>query len=486
MVGQLEAALVEAARAGEQRALDELIAQYLPLVYNIAGRALDRRTDVDDVVQDTMLRVVRGLHGLRDPERFRSWLVAVTMNQVREHRRSGYAAPEPLEEFVELADPGADFVDLTLTQLGLSGQRREVAQATSWLDADDRQLLSLWWLEAAGQLTRAELVEALELDPHHAAVRVARMKAQLEAARLVVRALTSGSYCPGLGDVAAGWRGQPTPLWRKRFARPHPRMRFCPTDTAELIPAERLLAGLALTPLPAGYVAYVLGGVHAAGGAAGGVAGASGVGSAGSAGGAARAGGAGSGGGTNGAAAGPGARVPGQRVGGHRRRPRAGHLAHVAVKPAITIVAIAAVAGASLVVVRAISPSTRTTASRGTSQGPGAVAVVGVSRADAVGKRRAHIASVVGGDEREADALRDEGADEVVCEADFEYWHGYRHEPSRHRTADPCATGARAHQPGAGAGGAPGVHGEFGPGHERDQAQPDDGGRLRPVASVLG
>ena len=81
MVGQTDAWLVTAARSGDQDSLDELVAQYLPLVYNIVGRALARHADVDDVVQETMLRVVRGLGGLRDPERFRSWL--------REHGSSG-------------------------------------------------------------------------------------------------------------------------------------------------------------------------------------------------------------------------------------------------------------------------------------------------------------------------------------------------------------------------------------------------------------
>jgi RNA polymerase sigma factor (sigma-70 family) len=263
MVGQqLELALVDAARAGDQRALDELIARHLPLVYNIVGRALAQRADVDDVVQNTMVRVVRGLSGLRDPERFRSWLVAVTMNQVREHRRSWSTTTAPLDEIGETADPGADFVDLTLTRLGLSGQRREVAQATCWLDPDDRHLLSLWWLVEGGHLTRAELVGALELDPHHVTVRVARMKGQLETARLVVRALAARPRCPQLADLASGWRGQATSVWRKRFGRHIRECEYCPSETTELIPAERLLAALALTPVPIGFTAYVLDGVH--------------------------------------------------------------------------------------------------------------------------------------------------------------------------------------------------------------------------------
>ena len=34
----------------------------------------------------------------------------------------------------EVADPAADFVELTIVRLGLSGQRAETAQATRWLD----------------------------------------------------------------------------------------------------------------------------------------------------------------------------------------------------------------------------------------------------------------------------------------------------------------------------------------------------------------
>lgn len=264
MVDRMDVALVAAARAGDQRALDALVSEYLPLVYNIVGRALAQRVDVDDVVQDTMLRVVRGLGGLRDPERFRSWLVAVTVNQVREHRQSRYAVPTPLEETADLADPGADFVELTLTQLGLSGQRREVAQATCWLDADDRDLLALWWLEAAGHLSRTELVNALQLNPHHVTVRIARMKGQLETARLIVRALAMAPTCPQLAEVGAAWPGQPTPLWRKRFARHIRECGYCPDTTAEFIPAERLLAGLSLIPLPGGYELYIHSGLSAA------------------------------------------------------------------------------------------------------------------------------------------------------------------------------------------------------------------------------
>ncbi|WP_030319342.1 sigma-70 family RNA polymerase sigma factor [Streptomyces flavochromogenes] len=247
-------ALVEAARAGDAHARDALVRAYLPLVHNIVGRALDGHADTDDIVQETMVRALDGLTGLRDPARFRSWLVAIAMNGIRRRWRERQQAAVPgLDRAADLADPAAgDFTEVTILRLGLSGQRRDVARATRWLDEDDRELLALWWLEAAGELTRAELAEGLGgISPQHAAVRVQRMKERLETGRAVVRALDAMPGCPDLAETVTAWDGRPSPLWRKRIAR---HVRTCAACTARvtgrsgLAPVEGLLVGLGLVP----------------------------------------------------------------------------------------------------------------------------------------------------------------------------------------------------------------------------------------------
>ncbi|SEQ93790.1 RNA polymerase sigma factor, sigma-70 family [Lentzea xinjiangensis] len=246
-------ATVVAARDGDQRALDDLVAGYLPLVYNIVGHALGGHADTDDVVQETMLRAVHGLSSLRDPAGFRSWLVVIAMNQIRLRHRERQRVPVTGPVPDDVADPGADFVDLTIMRLHLSGQRREVVAATRWLSADERELLSLWWLEAAGRLTRAEVATALELTPQHTAVRVQRVKAQLDAARIVVRALERTPRCPELADVVADWDGDPSPLWRKRIARHSRACARCERCGHDLAAVEGLIARLPLVPLPAAF-----------------------------------------------------------------------------------------------------------------------------------------------------------------------------------------------------------------------------------------
>jgi len=235
MAFQPDTGTLIAARAGDPTAVDRLVAGCLPLVSTIVGRALAGLADVDGIVHDTMLRVRRNLGDRCEPAAFRSWLVAITMQQVRERHRIHFSSGEP-------------GIELAITRQRLTGQRREAAEALRWLDEDSRELLSLWWLEAAGELTRDEIVGAIEVTRQHAAVRIQRMKSQLETARVVVRALAATPPCPDLMLVTAGWDGRPGPLWRKRVARHTRDCRRCSSARSGLVAPERLLVAMAFVP----------------------------------------------------------------------------------------------------------------------------------------------------------------------------------------------------------------------------------------------
>jgi RNA polymerase sigma factor (sigma-70 family) len=245
------AGLVTAAQAGDEAALAALISAHLPLVYHVIGRALDGHADVDDLVQETMLRVMRGLPGLREPERFRSWVTSIAYRQIQLHLRDRQKTLLRRQETpAEL--PVGDFAERTVTDLVLAEQRRELAEAARWLDGGHRHLLSLWWREARGELSRAELAAALTVSPKHAGVRLQRMKAQLDAARGMVRALHASPRCADLGRLVRTWPGEPDPVWRKRMIR---HVRGCPRCQPHrrgLVPPEKLLFGMASLTVAAG------------------------------------------------------------------------------------------------------------------------------------------------------------------------------------------------------------------------------------------
>ncbi|MGW3448614.1 sigma-70 family RNA polymerase sigma factor [Streptomyces sp. NPDC001076] len=262
--------VIAAARAGDRGALEELSSRTLPLVYSVAARAYPYRDDVDDIVQETMMRILRGIGGLQRPEAFRSWVITITVNEVRDHiRRRGRreTTGAAFDAAEHRPDPAADFAEGVILDLRLSGQREESVRATRWLDEDDRELLSLWWLETAGRLARAELASALDMTGHQAAVRVLRMKERLHTSRVIVRALAARPACGELTRLTLDWDGAPSGLWRKRLGRHVRQCPRCVRHEEGMLAPEGLLASLALLPVPAALLAWrpwLSAGTHAA------------------------------------------------------------------------------------------------------------------------------------------------------------------------------------------------------------------------------
>ncbi|MER5402121.1 sigma-70 family RNA polymerase sigma factor [Streptomyces sp. NPDC002599] len=238
---------VEAARDGDAGAVERLTAGALPLVYNVVGRAAESDLDVDDIVQDTMVAVIRGLPDLRDTGKFRSWLVAIVVRQLTDARRRARSGRlTRWEHAEERHSPEPDFAALFLLRQSLSAEQRQVAAATAWLDPSYRDLLSLWWLEACGRLSRKDIATAMNLPAAHLAVQVQRMKTQLDVARTVVRALSRTPRCAELTELAGPGDPTPSPLLRKRIARHLRSCESCGHLVGRLVPPERLLAGLPL------------------------------------------------------------------------------------------------------------------------------------------------------------------------------------------------------------------------------------------------
>ncbi|MFE3114046.1 sigma-70 family RNA polymerase sigma factor [Kitasatospora indigofera] len=247
-------ALALAAQQGDQAALDRLLRSCLPLVYHLAVRTL-APDDADDVVQETMIRAVAGLPGLRKPDRFRSWLVSIT---IQETRRRGTRLSQQRRRFTEL-DPDrcapsvAGSEDQAVEGIHLSDERRRFVRAATWLDARDRELLDLWWLVQAGALERAELAPALGVSAAHARVRMQRLRSRVDAARRIEEAIEAtrrDGGCPTLGDMVRSWDGGRSSVWRKRFTRHVDDCRQCRSHAAGLLPPERLLAALPLLVPP--------------------------------------------------------------------------------------------------------------------------------------------------------------------------------------------------------------------------------------------
>ena len=78
--------LINQARTGDRVATESLLRTIAPDLYRIAYSMLRDHDDTDEVVQETMIRMFRYVRNLKDPEKFPSWAMRVTVNQVQSWR----------------------------------------------------------------------------------------------------------------------------------------------------------------------------------------------------------------------------------------------------------------------------------------------------------------------------------------------------------------------------------------------------------------
>lgn len=155
---------------GERDAFDELIERFAGRLHGYARRFATSDSEADDLVQDTWLRVLRGLPGLREPARLRAWIFSITHRVIVDRLRSRYAEPTdaPMEELADQADLQADHL-----------QRDQIERGLAALAPAEREVLVLYYLEQMPQLEIADVLS----------VPLGTVKSRLHRARTQIRAV---------------------------------------------------------------------------------------------------------------------------------------------------------------------------------------------------------------------------------------------------------------------------------------------------------
>jgi RNA polymerase sigma-70 factor (ECF subfamily) len=91
---------------------DALYLRFAPYVASIAIRLLGRDAELDDLVQDVFVEVLRGLARLREPAAFKGWLAQITVRTAtrrlrQRNLRRALHLPEERVDYEALAAPAA-------------------------------------------------------------------------------------------------------------------------------------------------------------------------------------------------------------------------------------------------------------------------------------------------------------------------------------------------------------------------------------------
>lgn len=120
----VDPSLVRQALGGAPDATEALMGACLPTVVGWCARLGGPKVDAEDAAHDVMVVVLTRLAGLREPERFGSWLFGVTRRTLARHRRRAWVRRWVPGASSDGADPRADPAhDTELSELAAQVQR---------------------------------------------------------------------------------------------------------------------------------------------------------------------------------------------------------------------------------------------------------------------------------------------------------------------------------------------------------------------------
>ena len=144
-------ARVAAAVSGDRRALEALVTELLPRIRNLVRYLVRGDARVDDVAQEALIAVLRGLASYRGDGRFESWVDRVVARSTFATLRRLRAETQPGAEDVSASE--RDPIESSPYE-----DRRELAAALDQLPHDQRQALIL---HVSVGLTVPEIAEAV-------------------------------------------------------------------------------------------------------------------------------------------------------------------------------------------------------------------------------------------------------------------------------------------------------------------------------------
>ena len=239
--------LARAAASGDRAAFAAIYDRYADRLNDFVVRMVRDSDAAADCVHEAFCTAATGLSKLRQPEKLRPWLYAVSRSQALRHIQRRKLEQPADDEYLDGASAEAG-PDALAEQVDLAQLIRE---ACGGLSDRDREVIELSYRHG---LDGPELGKALGVSPatantltHRAREMVGRSLGALLVARQTQQ---DPARCPGLAAVLDGWDGTMTVLMRKRVARHIESCPECESERGRRVSPAALLGAMPFIPAP--------------------------------------------------------------------------------------------------------------------------------------------------------------------------------------------------------------------------------------------
>ncbi len=105
--GLQERDLIRRAIEGDVDAYEVLVERYKQRIFNLIGRLVSRRENVEDLAQEVFIKAYRKIAGFRFESSFYTWLYTIALNTCRNY----YRRTEPMTLDLEIQERGGELAE---------------------------------------------------------------------------------------------------------------------------------------------------------------------------------------------------------------------------------------------------------------------------------------------------------------------------------------------------------------------------------------
>ncbi|WP_460295373.1 sigma-70 family RNA polymerase sigma factor [Clostridium sardiniense] len=160
--------LVRKAKNGERDAFSELIRENKLSLYKIARGMLKRECDIEDAIQNTIMKALESINGLKNNNYFKTWLIRILINEcniiLRNNKREN------------LVDVSESFSGLRHDD---KYENLDITNAVNMLEIDLREVVVLYYYE---DFKQKDIAEILGIKEGTVRTRLLRAKKKLKEA----------------------------------------------------------------------------------------------------------------------------------------------------------------------------------------------------------------------------------------------------------------------------------------------------------------
>lgn len=160
--------LVRKAKSGERDAFSELIRENKLSLYKVARGMLKRECDIEDAIQNTIMKAFESINSLKNNNYFKTWLIRILINEcniiLKNNKR---------ENLVDVSE-------------GFSGLRHDdkyenldITNAVNMLEIDLREVVVLYYFE---DFKQKDIADILGIKEGTVRTRLLRAKKKLKEA----------------------------------------------------------------------------------------------------------------------------------------------------------------------------------------------------------------------------------------------------------------------------------------------------------------